>query len=171
MKSILSAKTTRHPAVIDTLGGAFTGAPKVARPATGSPKTPRTPKAPLAGEYGGSAISPAREIRYLACSEGFQPHRLGAWCSPFSAQRCTGEIWAYEGRRWPTGLRRNRTFGPNVRYVLLWWLPGVATAYPHRGRGLHLSKDSPSPPSNDHTHLLGAPVPPRYSAPAFLLPP
>lgn len=49
MKSILSTKTTRHPAVIDTLGAAPAGAPKAARPATGSPKPPeasKTPKAP-----------------------------------------------------------------------------------------------------------------------------
>ncbi|NRI64845.1 hypothetical protein FEZ60_04730 [Rhodococcus sp. MS16] len=45
MKSILSTKTTRHPAVIDTLGGAPAGAPKAARPATGSPKTPKASKA------------------------------------------------------------------------------------------------------------------------------
>ncbi len=45
MKSILNTKTTRHPAVIDTLGAAPAGAPKAARPTTSSPKTPKAPKA------------------------------------------------------------------------------------------------------------------------------
>lgn len=48
MKSILSTKTTRHPAVIDTLGGAPAGALQTARPAIGSPKPPEASKVPKA---------------------------------------------------------------------------------------------------------------------------
>ncbi|MCE4265343.1 hypothetical protein [Rhodococcus globerulus] len=50
MKSILSTKTMRHPAVIDTLGGAPEGASKAARPATASPKTPKASKATKASK-------------------------------------------------------------------------------------------------------------------------
>ncbi|OYD61343.1 hypothetical protein [Rhodococcus sp. OK302] len=48
MKPILSTKTTRHPAVIDTLGGAPTGAPHAARTTANSPKTFKAPKATTA---------------------------------------------------------------------------------------------------------------------------
>jgi hypothetical protein len=68
MKSILSTKTTRHPAVIDTLGSAPTGAPKAVRTVTGSPKTPKAPKTT-------KAPKPPRAPKAPRSSKGKPPRR------------------------------------------------------------------------------------------------
>ncbi|MDI9915404.1 hypothetical protein [Rhodococcus sp. IEGM 1379] len=64
MKPILNTKTTRHPAVIDTLGGAplptRVGTPKN----VSSPKTPRTPKSPRRPKDERDGIS--HRLRYAA---------------------------------------------------------------------------------------------------------
>ncbi|MDV8070824.1 hypothetical protein R4P64_30325 [Rhodococcus sp. IEGM 1366] len=68
MKSLLSTKTTRHPAVIDTLGGAPTWAPQAARTATTSPKTSKAPKA-------STAPKPPRAPKASRSPKGEQPRR------------------------------------------------------------------------------------------------